>query len=205
MSSAPAFAYSVATSKVAILPEDPGVDELVFGRRAVGRLPSGILGDEIVVGKGTLRILVERPHVGVGRRAVEVVPEFLHVLAVVALGVGEPEHPLLQDRVAAVPHGERKAPALVVVAEPGDAVLAPAIGARAGLVMGEVVPGIAAVAVVLAHRPPLPFAEVWPPPPPPPLVGVLQAAPLGGVEDGAWFGHAKVLDRRARPIGRKDE
>src|SRR5262249_49749833 len=49
---------------------------------------------------------------------------------------------------------------LLVVGDAGQPVLAPAVGAGPGLVVGEVVPGVAAVAVVLADRPPLAFAEV---------------------------------------------
>ena len=45
----------------------------------------------------------------------------------------------------------------------GDAVLAPAIGAAAGVVVREVVPGVAVRAVVLAHRAPLALAQVRPP------------------------------------------
>ena len=98
---------------------------------------------EIVVGVGGLRVLVEVPHVGVRGRVVDVEVVLLHVLAVVPLGVGEAEHPLLQDRVLAVPQGERQTQVLAVVADPGDAVLTPAVGARAGLIVSEVVPGVA--------------------------------------------------------------
>ena len=73
---------------------------------------------------------------------------------------------------------------LVVVGDAGQAVLAPAVGDRAGLVVTEIVPGVAAVAVVLANGPPLPLAQVRAPLSPgrclrarfrqsPPLVGHL--------------------------------
>ena len=62
-----------------------------------------------------------------------------------------------------VPEGEGEAEALLVVGDPAEAVLAPAIGAGAGLVVAEVVPGVAVLAVVLAHRAPLPLAQVGPP------------------------------------------
>src|SRR5262249_16068514 len=39
-------------------------------------------------------------------------------------------------------------------------VLAPTVGARPCLIMGEVVPRIASCAVILPHRPPLPLAEI---------------------------------------------
>src|SRR5262249_7189068 len=90
----------------------------------------------------------------------QVVVDLLDVLTVVALAVGQAEQALLQDRVVAVPQCQRQAEALLVVADAGDAVLAPAVGAAAGVVMGEVPPGVAVGAVVLAHGAPLPLAQV---------------------------------------------
>ena len=55
---------------------------------------------------------------------------------------------------------------LVAVAEAGEAVLAPAVGLAARVVVGEVVPGVAVGAVVLAHRAPGALADVRPPAPP---------------------------------------
>ena len=49
---------------------------------------------------------------------------------------------------------------------PGEAVLAPAVGARAGVVVGEVAPRVAAGAVVLAHGSPGALGEVRAPVPP---------------------------------------
>src|SRR5215831_8532008 len=51
----------------------------------------------------------------------------------------------------------------MTVAEAGDAVLAPAIGAAACMVMREIFPGGAVLAVVLAHRAPLALADIRPP------------------------------------------
>ena len=81
-------------------------------------------------------------------------------LAVVALAVGQAEQPLLEDGVGAVPDREGEAELAVVVADAGDAVLAPAVRARAGLVVGEVVPRVAVFAVVLADSAPLALGEV---------------------------------------------
>ena len=105
------------------------------------------------------------------------------VLAVVALAVGQPEQPLLQDRIAAVPQRQRETPAQVVVAPAGNPVLAPAIGAAAGVVVREMVPGRAVGAVILPHRPPLPLAEIGPPVPPR-HAGLARRQPpaFGGVE-----------------------
>src|SRR5262249_49243853 len=69
----------------------------------------------------------------------------------------------LEDRVLPVPQGQREAKPLLVVGDAGEAVLPPAVGAGPGLVVGEVVPGVAALAVVFANGAPLPFAQVRPP------------------------------------------
>src|SRR5262249_46588158 len=122
--------------------------------------------DDLRVRVRLLGVLVEELHVGVGRGAVEVEVVLLHVLAVVPLRVSEAEQPLLEDRVLPVPQRQREAQVLLVVGDSGEAVLAPPVGPRAGLVVAEVVPGVPALAVVLADGPPLPLAEVRPPLPP---------------------------------------
>ena len=146
--------------EVAIFIEDAGVQQLVF---QVLPAPLPVRCHQVVVGERSLRILVLTLQVGVGRGAVEVEPVLLHVLAVVSLAVVQAEHPLLQDRVLAVPQRQRETHSLALVADPCDAVLTPAIRARPRLLMGEVVPRIAVLAVVLAHRPPLPLREVGTP------------------------------------------
>src|SRR5688572_5345777 len=97
------------------------------------------------------------------RRRVEVEVVFLHVLAMIAFAVREAEQPLLDDGIAAVPERHCEAEALMVIADPGEPVLAPAVGARARMVVREVVPGVAGFAVVLANCPPLPLGEVGSP------------------------------------------
>jgi hypothetical protein len=144
--------------EVALVVEDAGVEELVL--ELVAR---AVRVNERVVGVGGLRVLVEPLEVGVARRRVEVEVVLLHVLAVVPLGVGEAEQPLLEDGVLPVPEGEGEAEALLVVRDPGEAVLAPPVGARARLVVRDVSPGVAGVAVVLAHRAPLALGQVRPP------------------------------------------
>src|SRR4029078_4304190 len=103
--------------------------------------------------------------------------------AVVPLGVGQAEQPLLEDGVLAVPQGQREAELLFVVGDAGEAVLAPPVGPGRGLVVAEVVPGVAALAVVLADRPPLAFAQVRAPR----LPGGLLVARR--VEPGLFGGH----------------
>src|SRR6185312_10756279 len=94
---------------------------------------------------------------------------------------------LLQDRIIAVPQREAEAQPLLDIAEPGEAVLPPPVGAGPGLLVGRVVPGVAVRAVVLADRAPLPLADIGPPPVPVTGLGqaVLQAAEAG--DPAAFF------------------
>src|SRR4030095_6477223 len=63
-------------------------------------------------------------------------------------------------RVALVPQRQGKAQLLLVVAESPEPVFAPPVRPRASLVVREVVPRVAILAVVLTDRAPLPLAEV---------------------------------------------
>jgi hypothetical protein len=74
-----------------------------------------------------------------GRRAVEVEVILLDILAMVAFAVDEPEQAFLEDRILAIPQGQRKAQGLVVIAEARQTIFAPAIGARTGLIVREVI------------------------------------------------------------------
>ena len=122
-----------------------------------------------------MRILVEHLHVAVGGCAVQVEVVFLDVLAVVAFGAGQAVQPLLEDRVVPVPQRQGEAQVLGAVADPGQAVLVPAVRPAAGIVVREVVPGRTVVAVVFAYRAPRPLAEVGPP-----LLPVGRARLMGG-------------------------
>ena len=94
------------------------------------------------------------------RRRVQVVVALLDVFAVVAFAVGQAKQPLLQDRVLPVPQRQGKTEDLLIVADAEQAVLTPAVGAAAGGVVAERLPGGAAGAVVLADRAPLTLAQV---------------------------------------------
>ncbi len=121
---------------------------------------------QVDVRVGALRVLVQVLHVGVGGGVVEVKIILLDVLAMVALAVREAEQPLLQDGVGPVPQRQGKAQLLLVVRNAGQPILTPAIGPRARLVMREIIPRAARLAVVLADGSPLSFAQVRPPFPP---------------------------------------
>ena len=143
--------------EVAVLVEDTGIEQLIL---ELAFPPPPIRFQQVGIGECRLGILIQVLHVRVRRRAIQVEVVFLDVLAVIALAVGEPEQALLEDRVRAVPQRQCEAEPLLPVGEAGQAVLPPAVGARASLVMAEVVPGVAALAVVLTHGTPLALAEV---------------------------------------------
>ncbi len=126
------------------------------------------------------------------RRRVDVEIGLLHILAAVALLAREAEHALLQKGVMAVPECERQTQILTLVADAPEPVLAPTIGARAGLLEGEVIPGLAVCAVVLAHGTPGAFGEVRPPSAPVgrPSTLLLQALAFGVGSDGVGHGFA---------------
>src|SRR5215471_14047444 len=149
--------------KIPVFIEYAGVEQFVLGIRLTGA-PVGLYQVQIRV--FILRIFIEILHVRVGRRAIQIKIVILDVLTVIGLAVGQAEHPFLEDRVLAVPQGQRKAQSLLVVADPGEAVLAPVIGARASLIVAEIVPRIPVLAVILADGAPLAFAEVGSPLPP---------------------------------------
>ena len=188
---------------VAIVVEGAGVEQLVL---RIELAAAGVLGDEVAVGERSLRIVVAPAVPGVAREGVEVPPVLLRILAVVALAAGQPEDPLLQDRVAAIPERESEAEPLLDVREAGQTVLAPAIGARAGVVVRQVVPGGAAGAVVLAHGAPLPLAQVGAPQVPvtrlpqtvlEPAEG-LDPVALGAHGDGRRPPRRSAMTRRSR-------
>jgi hypothetical protein len=142
--------------EIAVAVEDSGVEQFVFG---VGPASRSVDGDQVRIGEFRLRVFVQHFRVGRGRCGVQVEVAFFDVLAVVSLGVGQPEQPLLQNWIGAVPQTDRQAQQLPVVAEPGQPVLAPPVGPGSRLIVGERGPGIAA-AVTLAHRAPLTLAEI---------------------------------------------
>src|SRR5207253_2478391 len=111
--------------EVAVIGEDAGIEQSELGILP-GPLP--VPADELVVRELSLRILVERLHVGVRRRRVEEEVLLLDVLAVVPLLGGQAEQALPQDGVYPVPEAEREAQPGLVVADAQEPVLAPAVG-----------------------------------------------------------------------------
>ena len=146
--------------EVAVLRKHPRIQQLVFRSLAPA---APILFHQFRIGEGRLRVLIKKPHAGVRRCGVQIEVVLLHILAVVAFVAGQPEQALLENCVAAIPQRQRKADALVAVGDTADAVFAPAIRARASVVMRKVLPRCAVWTVVLAHRAPLPLRKIRPP------------------------------------------
>jgi hypothetical protein len=97
---------------------------------------------------------------------------------VVALGRDHTEQALLEDGVAFVPEREGEDEDLIAVADARQAVLAPTVSAAARRVVGQVVPGVAGGAVVLADGAPRALGDVGTPAPPGGEIAVKARQPL---------------------------
>ncbi len=78
----------------------------------------------------------------------------------VALRASQAKETLLQEWVAFVPESNGQAYVLKTVAHPPQAIFVPAVSPASSVFVGEVIPGLASGAVVLAHRAPGALAEV---------------------------------------------
>src|SRR6476646_2804891 len=94
------------------------------------------------------------------RGIVQIKVIFLYVFAVIAFAVSQAEEPFFENRVLAVPQRQREAEVLFIIGNSGDAVLAPAVGTRAGLLMGKEIPRVTPRTIVFAYCPPLALTEV---------------------------------------------
>src|SRR6185436_1119422 len=94
------------------------------------------------------------------RGGIEIVVTGLRVFPVIALTVGETKNAFLENRVASIPQGKRKTEALGIIADACKTVFAPTIRAAAGMVVREILPGIAVRRVIFPHRAPLALGEV---------------------------------------------
>jgi hypothetical protein len=111
--------------------------------------------DELTVGEGGLGIFVEILHGGVRGGRVEVEVIFLDVFPMIALIASEAKEPFFQDWITAIPECQGKTEPLVVIADPGEAILTPTVGSRPSMIMGKKIPGSTSRAVVFPYGPPL--------------------------------------------------
>src|SRR3954467_8341307 len=81
----------------------------------------------------------------------------------IALRSREAKKAFLENRIAPVPQRHGKCHPAFAVAQAKQAVLSPAIGAAARVIVREILPAVAVLGVVFAYRPPLSFREVRPP------------------------------------------
>src|ERR1700750_2500092 len=146
--------------KIAIFIEDACIQQLIFH---VVPVTSLVRLDQIIVRIRRLRILVQILHVGMRGRTVEVEVVLLYVFSVVALAIRQAEQTFFENGVFAIPKGDAEAQQLHIVADAGETIFTPVIGARSGLVVSEIVPRISILAVIFANGSPLPLTQVGSP------------------------------------------
>ena len=86
--------------EVTVVGEYPRVEQLIFRD---GGAAARIFGHQIRIGVGALRIFVKHLQIRVGGCGVKIKVLFFDILAVIALGIGESEQALLENRIPAIP------------------------------------------------------------------------------------------------------
>src|SRR5262249_50095537 len=81
----------------------------------------------------------------------------------IPLLIRQTKHALFEDRVLCIPQGHGEAEVLLLITKAPHAVLVPAIRSAAGMIVGEIVPGVSVGAVVLTHGSPGALAEIGAP------------------------------------------
>src|SRR5262245_23081447 len=133
------------------------MNQLELGRENAA---AAILIDERLIWKGCLRVFVERLHVRMRGSAIQVVIIFFHVLPVIAFAVGQTEEPLFQNGVSVIPQRQCETEALMIVGNTQQAILSPTVGAGASMVVRQIIPGRAMLAVIFTDGSPLSLAQV---------------------------------------------
>jgi hypothetical protein len=72
----------------------------------------------------------------------------------IAFMCGETEHAFFENGIVSIPESDGKAEILVTIAKTGDAIFIPTVGTRAGVIVREIAPGVATLAVILANSAP---------------------------------------------------
>jgi hypothetical protein len=83
-----------------ILVQNARVTKLVLG---LGPAAPGVLGNELPIGEGRLRVAIQPFTIGMRRRRTNRPPILLDVLAVISLRVGQAEQPLFEPVIVGVP------------------------------------------------------------------------------------------------------
>ena len=137
--------------EITALIKDAGIYELIF--QIVLAAPA-IFFQQLLVGICGVRIFVEILHVGVRRSVVQVEVILFHVFAMIAFMDCETEHAFFENGIVSIPESDGKAEILVTIANAGDAIFIPTVGTRAGVIVREIAPGVATLAVILANSAP---------------------------------------------------
>ena len=157
MSSSPAFAYSMYTSKYRFSLKIPVSHSSYSG----ADFPAlAIFFHKLVVGKCGLRILVQKFHVGMRGSRIEMEIILLHVFAVIAFVPVKSKQAFLQYGIAPIPHRQRKTNSLLNVANSSDAVFTPSIRARPRMIVRKIFPRRSVRAVIFADSSPFPRAQI---------------------------------------------
>jgi len=90
----------------------------------------------------------------------------LDVFTVIALSIGQAKWTFLQDGVLTIPESQGKTESTLVITDPQQTILSPAIDTSMSMIVGEGSPGIAISRVILADSAPLPFWQITTPTPP---------------------------------------
>src|SRR5215469_668259 len=146
--------------EIAMVEKNSRIEQFKF--RLASAAPR-VFFDQSLVGEFGLRILVQHAHVTVCGSRIKIEVALFHILAVVALIPGHAKEAFLEDGIAAVPERETETHHLVAVADSADTVFAPAIRARARMVVREIFPRRAIAAVVFPNRAPLALGKVGSP------------------------------------------
>ena len=168
------------------------------------RTPGPAAATSVFIDQGLIRerrlgIVVAPAVPRVARHGVQVPPVFLGILAVITLPARQPENAFLENRVASIPQRQSQAQSLFDVAKAGQAVLAPSIRARAGVIVREIVPRLPVSAVILTHGTPLAFADIRSPQIPVTSLAQAVLEPAEAVDALPLVAHAQPGPARCAP------
>src|SRR5205823_1305314 len=107
-----------------------------------------------------LRIFIEHLHVGMRRRGIQIVINFLYILTMIAFIVGESKISFLDDGIFFIPESQCKAKQLFMITNAGNAFLSPPVAFASCFVVANVIPGVSIGAIVFPNGSPLAVAEV---------------------------------------------
>src|SRR5205085_12474441 len=109
---------------------------------------------------------------------------------------GHAEQAFFQKGIAAVPKRESQAESLLRIRNSPDSVLAPAESAGPGMVVREIIPGVAVRTVILAHRSPGPLRQIRSPQMPALVLAIFRDPLLLGIHAADY--QSKIENRQSK-------